>query len=70
MFMEKEDNFEDIKAEISTKVRFKKVNKSYLKDERIKFHEMIERFEEYYDVKIESLPNLIIYLYNKLKESN
>lgn len=68
--MEKEDNFEDIKAEISTKVRFKKVNKSYLKDERIKFHEMIERFEEYYDVKIESLPNLIIYLYNKLKESN
>jgi len=31
-------------------------------------HEMIERFEDKYDVKIESLANLIIFIYERLRK--
>lgn len=41
-----------MKAEQTTKIRLKKVQKGYLKEERVKLHEMIDRFEEKHDVKI------------------
>lgn len=64
--MEKEAEFEEIKVEQTTKIRLKKVQRQYLKEDRGRWHEMIERFEERHDVKMESLPNLILYIYKRL----
>jgi hypothetical protein len=66
LLMRKEEGFEEMKAEQTTKVRLRKVQKGYLKEERVKMHEMIERFEEKYDVKVESLANLIIHVHQRL----
>ena len=52
LFIEKEKEFEEIKIQHTTKVRLKKINKALLKQDRIKMHEMIEQFEDKYDVKI------------------
>lgn len=46
------------------------MQKGYLKEERVKLHEMIDRFEEKHDVKIESLPNLIMHIYKRLNQDN
>lgn len=45
LLISKEEQFDIIKAEQTTKVRLKKVQTQYLKDDRIKMHEMIDRFE-------------------------
>ena len=44
LFIKKEENFDEIKVEQTTKVRLKKVQKNYLKEDRIQFHELIEKF--------------------------
>ena len=52
LLMKKEEQFEEIKIEQTTKIRLKKINKSLLREDRVKMHEMIEKFEQKYDVKI------------------
>lgn len=68
LFMEKEEKFQEMKAEQTTKVRLKKVQKQHLKEDRIKWHEMIERFEDRHDVKTESLANLILFVFKRLTD--
>ena len=52
LLMKKEEQFEEIKIEQTTKIRLKKINKSLLREDRVKMHEMIEKYEQKYDVKI------------------
>ena len=51
LLMKKEEQFEEIKIQQTTKVRLKKINKSLLREDRVKMHEVIENFEDKYDVK-------------------
>ena len=44
LLMKKEENFDEIKTEQTTKIRLKKIQKCYLKEDRVKMHEMIEKF--------------------------
>ena len=52
LLMKKEEQFEEIKIQQTTKVRLKKINKSLLREDRVKMHEVIEKFEDKYDVKV------------------
>ena len=51
-------------------MRLKKVQKQYLKEDRVRWHEMIEKLEDRHDVKMESLANLILFIYRRLTEES